>query len=179
MWYSVIFYQDRNMMKLIPMRSYQYLLIWKKYYLLDITTYTKTKKRYLIQTRSQTKINGTILPKVHGIDKGVNPNVRPEKQIIKPVVTPVQSHVPTKSKDKYHVKPRLGQGKACIKKKMLRFPIPQPCDKPEQSKLLPGRRPIIQIAERPSLQPFQIVTQPEIISKILLKEKFIFKERLA
>ena len=31
----------------------------------------------------------------------------------------------------------------------------QPFDKPEQPKLLPGRRPIIQIAERPPLQQFQ------------------------
>ena len=109
------------------------------------------QKRYLIQTRSQGKTSGTILPKVHGIDKGVDPNVQLEKQIIKPVVTPVQSHVSTESKDQYHVKPRMGLGRAGIKKKMLRFLIPQPCDKAEQPELLPGRGPIIQIAERPIL----------------------------
>ena len=35
---------------------------------------------------------------------------------------------------------------------MLRFPISQPYDKCEQPKLLPGRKPVIQIAERPILQ---------------------------
>ena len=41
------------------------------------------QKRYLIETRSQTKTSGTVLPKVHGVDKGVDPNVQPEKQILK------------------------------------------------------------------------------------------------
>ena len=36
---------------------------------------------------------------------------------------------------------------------MLQFPIHHPCDKPEQPKLLWGRRPIIQNAERLILQP--------------------------
>ena len=42
--------------------------------------------------RSQAMSSGTILPNVHGVDKGVGPNIRPEKQIIKPSDTP-QSHV--------------------------------------------------------------------------------------
>ena len=40
-----------------------------------------------------------------------------------------------------------------IKKKMLTFSISQSWDKPELPTILPGRRPIIQIAERPILQP--------------------------
>ena len=117
----------------------------------------------MIQTRSQTNTSGT---KVHGVDR-VNPNVQPEKQIIKAVVAP-QSHVSTESKDQYHIQPRLGQGRAGTKKKILRFPIPHPCDKPEQPNLLPGRRPIIKIAERPILQPSLIVSQPRTISKVPL-----------
>ena len=46
------------------------------------------------------------------------------------------------SKDQYLVKPRLGQGRSVIKKKMLRFPMPQPFDKMEQPKLLPRKKPI-------------------------------------
>ena len=34
---------------------------------------------YLVQTRSQTKTSGIILPEVHGIDKGIDLNIRPEK----------------------------------------------------------------------------------------------------
>ena len=37
------------------------------------------QKRYLIQTRSQARNSGTILPKVHGVDKGVDPNERNQK----------------------------------------------------------------------------------------------------
>ena len=87
---------------------------------------------YLIQARSQAKTCGTIVPKVYGVDNGLD--VKPDKQIIKPLSTPIQSHVSTKSKDQYHVKSRLGHGRAGIKKKMLRWPMPQPYDKPKQLK---------------------------------------------
>ena len=39
--------------------------------------------KYLVQTRSQAKSSGITLPEVHGIDKGIDPNIRPEKQVIK------------------------------------------------------------------------------------------------
>ena len=52
--------------------------------------------------------------------------------------------------------------------------MPQTCDKPEKPKLLPGRRPIIQIAEKQILQPPEIVTEPKTITNIWLKEKSIF-----
>ena len=62
---------------------------------------------------------------------------------------------------------------------MFRFPMLWLYDKPEQPKLLPGRRPIIQILERPILQSPQIVAQLKTISKVPLKEKSTFSERLA
>ena len=34
--------------------------------------------KYLIQTHSQTKDSGIKLPEVHGAEKGVDPNLRPE-----------------------------------------------------------------------------------------------------
>ena len=63
-----------------------------------------------------------LLPKVHGVDKRVDPNVQPEKQIIKPVLTP-QSNISTQSKDQFHVEPRLGQGRPGMKKNVIRFPM--------------------------------------------------------
>ena len=36
------------------------------------------ESKYLIQTCSQTKYSGIKLPEVHGAEKGVNPNLRPE-----------------------------------------------------------------------------------------------------
>ena len=41
------------------------------------------QKRYMIQTTSQARIIGTILPNVHSVDKGVDPNIQPGKQINK------------------------------------------------------------------------------------------------
>ena len=36
--------------------------------------------KYLIQMYSQAKTNGTNLPEVHGVQKGLDPHLRPEKQ---------------------------------------------------------------------------------------------------
>ena len=37
-------------------------------------------EKYLIQMCSQAKMSGTNLPEVHGVQKGLDPNLRPEKQ---------------------------------------------------------------------------------------------------
>ena len=36
--------------------------------------------KYLIQTCSQAKTSGIKLPEVHGVEKNLDPNLRPEKQ---------------------------------------------------------------------------------------------------
>ena len=48
----------------------------------------REKGKSLVQTRSQTNTSGIILPEVHGIDRGVDPNIRVEKQAIKRVISP-------------------------------------------------------------------------------------------
>ena len=92
------------------------------------------------------------------MDKGIGPNVTPEKQVIRPVVTP-QTHILSEIENISCVKQRIDQGRAGIKEKTLRFPVFKSYGKPEQPKLLPGRKPIIQIAERPILQHPQNVWQ--------------------
>ena len=57
-----------------------------KYYNMHIIE----QERKIFQIRSQTKTSGTDLPKVHGIDKSIDPNLRPEKQIMKPLCITVQ-----------------------------------------------------------------------------------------
>ena len=42
---------------------------------------------YSVQTRSQAKSSGISLLEVHGVGKGLDPNIRPEKHIIKPIIT--------------------------------------------------------------------------------------------
>ena len=41
--------------------------------------------KYLVQIRSQAKSSGIKLPEVHGIGKELDPNIQPEKQVIKPI----------------------------------------------------------------------------------------------
>ena len=36
--------------------------------------------KYLVQMHSQAKASGVKLPEVHSIDKGVDPNIKPERQ---------------------------------------------------------------------------------------------------
>ena len=42
--------------------------------------------KYLVQTQSQAKSSNIKLPEVHDIDEGLDPNIQPERQVIKPIV---------------------------------------------------------------------------------------------
>ena len=66
------------------------------------------EEKYLVQTRLQAKSSGITLPAVHGVDKGIDPNIRPEKQVIKPIIS-------SEVKSVSETKPRLCQGRAGIK----------------------------------------------------------------
>ena len=59
-----------------------------------------------MQTQSQTKSSGIILPEVHGVKKILDTNSLPERQKIAPQV-----------KKGSESKPRLGQGRAGISAK--------------------------------------------------------------
>ena len=49
----------------------------------------------MVQTRSQAKTSGVNLLEVHGVDKGLDPHRRPERQTIKPTVTQTEVRTPT------------------------------------------------------------------------------------
>ena len=75
-----------------------------------------------------------------GVDKGLDPNVQPEQQVIKPITD-------TKMTEVSQIKPRLGQGRAGLRCKIktsvpINKPIVQAMDK--QSKILVPKPPIIQ-----------------------------------
>ena len=78
--------------------------------------------KYLVQTRSQAKSCGITLPEVHHMDKGINQNIGPEKQVMKPIIMSEAKCVP-------QIKPRLGQGRAGIKQKTSKFSVSPPLDK--------------------------------------------------
>ena len=63
--------------------------------------------KYLVQTRSQAKSSGMTLPEEHAVDKGIDPNIPLEKQVIKPILN-------SKAIGVTQIKPRLGQGTAGV-----------------------------------------------------------------
>ena len=75
-------------------------------------------EKYLIQTCSQAKSSGTRLPEVHGVQKELDPHLRPEKQ-----------H--TMSKQGKLERPQVGQGRAGLRRRKpdhINQPIIQPLD---------------------------------------------------
>ena len=133
---------------------------------------TETNK-YLIQTRSWAKSSGIKVLEIHGVNKGINPHVRPERQRPLPTL-PTQSIPPTnptQSVDKgppTHPipKPRIGQGRAGKRRKIrtnqpiplpkqtLAQPIPTPA--PKEAPSLP--EPIVQWQE--NVQPQHHISIP-------------------
>ena len=90
--------------------------------------------KYLIQTRSQAKSSGIKIPEIHGVNKGINPHVRPEKQRPLPIL-PTQSTPPTNPTKPVNKglpthpipKPRIGQGRAGLRRKIrTNQPVPLP-----------------------------------------------------
>ena len=61
-------------------------------------------EKYLIQMHSQAKTSGTKLPEVHGVQQGLDPNLRPEKQ----------HTIPKQGKSE---RLQMGQGRAGSKRK--------------------------------------------------------------
>ena len=59
--------------EIIPISFDMKAILNDKYYNVE-----EEESKYLVQTRSQTKDSGIKLPEVHGAEKGVDPNLRPE-----------------------------------------------------------------------------------------------------
>ena len=143
-----------NPHEIIPISFIMQNLLQTRYYNIG----EKKQGKYLDLTRSQAKSSGIILPKLCGIDKGIDPIIRLEKQVLKPIILPEPKGIS-------QVKPRLGQGRAGIKQKTFRFPMSQLLDTLEP-KLLPGRRSIMQIAESLPLQQSQNINESKTRSKV-------------
>ena len=71
-------YDDSNPHEIIPILFNMQNILHSNYYNIG---------KSLVQTRSQTKSSGTIFLEVHGVDKGLDTNILPEKQVIKPIIT--------------------------------------------------------------------------------------------
>ena len=85
------------------------LVLQDKYYSLD-----EEKETFMVQTRSQMKASGVQLPEVHGSRKRLDPHKIPEKQ--QQPITGID----------VKRKPRLGQGRAGVRRKAPPTSYPRP-----------------------------------------------------
>ena len=123
-------HDDSNAHEIIPI-SFN-ILSWLHARYINIDE--ESSGRYLVQTQSQTKSSGIKVPEIHGIGKGLDPNIQPEKQIVKPM--PV-----TKVKEISQIKPRIGQGRVGLRHKIktqTSQPIAQTIEKPPSKIVMPS-----------------------------------------
>ena len=67
--------------------------------------------KYLIQMLSQAKASGIKLPEIHVVDKGVGPNIKPERQMLKPMDLTTQINPQRKPRlEQYRADPRREMG---------------------------------------------------------------------
>ena len=116
-------------------------LVGKQLYQINNDINQPKTSKYLIQTRSQAKSSGIKVLEIHGVNKGLNPHVKPGKQRPLPtllmhsipptsLVQPVDKGLPT-----YPIpKPRIGQGRARLQRK---FKANQPIQLPKQTTVQP------------------------------------------
>ena len=93
---------DEDTREIIPISFNMKLVLQDKYYNLD-----KDREKYMVQTRSQMKASGVQLPEVHASRNRLDPHKMPEKQPQPIVGLDVER------------KPRLGQGRAGVRRKAL------------------------------------------------------------
>ena len=101
---------DSDPHKIIPILFNMQTILQSRY----CNTSEREEGKYLVQTRLQAKSSGIALPEVHCIDKGIDPNIRPEKQVIKPIISSGAKRIS-------QITPRLGQGRAGIKRKNFKI----------------------------------------------------------
>ena len=71
-----------NPHEIIPISFNMQNILQSRYYNIG----EEKEGKYSVQTRSHAKFSGISLPEVYGIDKGLDPNTQPEKQVIKPII---------------------------------------------------------------------------------------------
>ena len=71
---------DSNPNEIIPISFDMYKILENNMNNFDKYNNNFGNEKYLIQMHSQVKTNDTKFPEVHGVQKGLDPNLRPEKQ---------------------------------------------------------------------------------------------------
>ena len=164
--------------EIIPISFTLKSLSREHFYQIDsMTRLSQTEaNKYLVQTRSQAKSSGIKLLGIHGVNKGINPRVKLERQRPLPILPtcsilttdltePINKGTPTQAIPK----PRIDQGRAGLRRKirtnqpiplpkqMLAQPIPIPA--PKKAPSLP--EPIVQSQESMQSRHHLLVPLPQ------------------
>ena len=164
---------DSNPHELIPILLSLKDQVSDYFYCIDNENNLPKKDKYLVQTRSQARSSGIKLPEIHGVNEGINPHLKPERQRPLPTL-PTQSIPPThitqpvdKGPPTHPIpKPRIGQGRTGLRRKVK---APQPITLPH---VLPAQ-PIIEHNSKtvmPLPEPtnqLQSQVQPQILPRPL------------
>ena len=164
---------DSNPHEIIPILFTLKSLVGNQFYQTNNKTSQPKTSKYLIQTRSRAKSSGIKLPEIHGVNKGLNPHVKPGRQRPLPtlpmhsipsisLVQPVDKGQPTHPIPK----PRIDQGRARLRRKFKTHqPIPLPKQMPAQPitthvpKVVPSLlEPVAQLQE--NVQPQHLIPIP-------------------
>ena len=138
---------DKDTREIISISFNMRSILQDKYYNID-----KDREKYMVQTRSQTKTSGVQLPEVHGSRKRLDPHKIPEKQPQPIVGLDVER------------KPRLGQGRAGVRRKALPPSYPRPGTSESKPNVISNwtepimPKPIIEIP-RSEILPLYLVPQ--------------------
>ena len=109
-----------NPYEIMPISFNMHKVLQENYYKID---------RNSVQTQSQAKTSGIILPEVHGMRKNLDPNIKLKKKHVNPIKGSV-------------IKLHIGQGKAGLKRKRS-DPINQTINPPlEVLKKIPAKTQI-------------------------------------
>ena len=85
---------DSNPHELIPISFSLRDQVSDYFYHIDNGNNLPRKDKYMVQTRSQVRSSGIRLPEIHGVNKGINPHLKPERQRPLPTL-PTQNIPPT------------------------------------------------------------------------------------
>ena len=164
---------DSNPHELIPISFSLKDQVSDYFYHIDNENNLPRKDKYLVQTRSQARSSGIKFPEIHGVNKGINPHLKPERQ--RPIPTPPTQSIPpthtSQSVDKgppTHPipKPRIAQGRAGLRRKVkVPQPIASPHPLPAQPIIEHNSKTVMPLSE-PTNQ-LQSQVQPEILPRSL------------
>ena len=159
---------DSNPHELIPISFSLRNQVSDYFYCIDNEINLPRKDKYLVvQTRSQVRSSGVRLPEIHGVNKGINPHIKPERQRPLPTV-PTQSIPPThitqpvdKGPPTHPIpKPRIGQGRAGLRRKIkTNQPIPLPKQMLAQPILIPAPKEALSLPEPTNQLQSQVQSQ--------------------